>query len=149
MHHKKRNPKEYIHYGSDVFDINHKLSGERFDKPSGFWASPVVSNYYSWYDFCMDSDFRTQTLFKSFVFTLKPKSRILKVHNISDISEYIKYDENIKGLGFNHKKLNEDFDGMEVFMSGDLRDTNIFYTWDVDSLVIWNLNCIVVKKERN
>lgn len=153
MHHKKRIPKTYIHYGSATFDPKHKLSPERWDKPAGFWASPISCGI-SWKDFCKGERWNLESLTVSFRFHLKKGTRILKVHDMSDIRPYLDYNKPIvdwfkgKEYAFDHEALRRDYDGMELFLSDSwyLRDYIRFYTWDVDSLVLWNLDKVIVEK---
>lgn len=149
MHHKKRVPKTYIHYGASSFDVNHKLSPERYDKPAGFWASPVCTDW-GWKNFCEAEDFLTETLNKSFRFQLKKGTRILKIHHPSDINPWLKETDSFFHVGIDHEKLKKEYDGMEVFVSDCWglfhNHMPIFWSWDVDSLVIWNMDKVEVIK---
>ena len=148
MHHKKKqHSKTYIHYGSKLFIPDHKLSIERWDKPAGFWSSPVSSNW-GWKEFCENEDWNLESLENSFMFYLKKGTKILKIHDIKDVTKYLKkYDYLGDDIyGFNHELLKNDYDGLELFLwdSWHLRDYCIFYGWDVDSLVLWNLDKVVL-----
>lgn len=150
MHHKKRQPKTYIHYGNTSFDPT-KTTNPRWDKPAGFWASPVCSKW-GWKDFLETENWRTETLNKSFQFRLKKGTRILKIHKVQDIYPYLK--EQKKTLldwkwQLDHDALKRNYDGMEVFISdcwGLFHNHPLFWSWDVDSLVIWNMDKVKVIK---
>ena len=50
----------------------------------------------------------------------------------------------------NLEKIYKHFDAMELHLSDDrngLRDTNVFYGWDVDSIVVWNPDVIVSERK--
>lgn len=144
--------KQYIHYGSSCFDLdifNEKKANPRNNSylnkpPYGFWASPVGSDYWTWRDWCESEDYHTDRLDKSFKFTLTKKARILTVRSREDIFPYL-----IPKKYFSYKldfyRIMKDYDGMELIHGNrylELHD-NEFYTWDVDSIVIWNPYIIV------
>ena len=146
---------EYIHYGSDHFEKDKLLSTmnpaykyRRFDKPHGLWASPVKSDL-GWKNWCENEDYATEKLDESFTFTLKT-CRVLHIRRPGDIEPYLEKVPPYKGQLFDHWKLNlskiyKNFDAMELHLSENwrLHDTDIFYSWDVDSIVIWNPDVIV------
>ena len=156
--------KTYRHYGSEAFDyaalkdsVTEPITPTASDKPPGLWASPVNSQL-NWYDWCMREEFYTERLQTYFDFTIKEDSRILDIYEEEDIIPYIIKDpfrlsmpHHIKerrtdiGDKYNLEKLFEEYDGMELHLDDNyaaLRYT-IFYTWDVDSIVIWNPDIII------
>ena len=152
----------YVHYGSDTFNrAQVALSASHWNKasigkPNGLWASPVDAKE-GWKDWCEGEDFNTERLDKSFKFKLTKGSRILEIHQIEDILFYVI--SNDLGwrvwIGFesmcvvlNRDALMTDFDGMELYLSENykLRD-QFFYSWDCDSICIWNPDVIEVIKE--
>lgn len=146
MHHKKKQrSKAYIHYGSNLFIPEHKLSIERWDKPAGFWSSPVSSEL-GWKEFCEREKWKMESLGNSFMFCLKKGTKILKVHGIKDVIKYLKKYDTLDVYGFDHELLKSNYDGLELFLGDSwyLRNYPIFYGWDVDSLVLWNLDKVVL-----
>lgn len=156
--------KVYRHYGASVFDPTHKLGGGHMGKPNGLWASPKKSNEksWTWKDFCESEDFRVESLNRHFDFRLKKGTRILRVHTLSDIIPYLKTTEDYQGYcelfpsliaadptrgkKLDMIKIHANFDGMEVYMGQnwcELHDSDMFYSWDVDSLVLWNLDRVI------
>lgn len=141
--------KIYIHCGSNEFKPELvKKSYARWDKPSGLWASPEDAEF-SWKDWCECEEFHVDRLKSSFRFTLKKIAKVLQVYSLADIKPFLS--DNPESL-FWQKKLNlneiySKFDAMEVHMSAnwcELHDFHLFYTWDVDSIVIWNPDVVEV-----
>lgn len=152
MHHKKRPPKVYIHYGNDTFIPSHVCQPQRWDKPSGLWASPISAGW-GWKDFIhAEWNSMIPTLATSFCFQLKKGTKILKVKTMQDIFPYLKYRkpdfEGDRDYELDHEKLRREFDGLELFYSGkfNFHDTRLFWSWDCDSLVLWNTAKIQIIK---
>lgn len=156
-----RRKKVYIHYGSSHFDPDHMLGGGHMGKPDGFWASPKYGRF-RWIDFCLDEHFHIERLNKHIKFRLKKGTRILNVKCLEDIIPYLtKAERNewelamyrissrkdpTRGMKLDMDKIKANYDGMEVYMcrdNGDLHRSYLFSAYDVDSLVIWNLDRIV------
>ena len=133
----------YRHYGTDRIDMDRKYTTSRGDKPAGLWASPVSCGD-PWKEWCEDEDYEIEKLDRHFDFTLKPGARILHVREKEDAAPYIR--SLLGGLiqELDHESLQRDFDGMELHLSDNwsLRDMNVFYYWNVDSIVIWGLDVI-------
>lgn len=141
----------YIHYGNDHFDMDvfnarkiayeNKLSAMAINKPPfGFWACRTDDEF-GWKYWCECEDFHTDRLDKSFVFTLSESARILTIRSHDDIEPFLT--ENpfwsiSKVIDF--EKIMFRYDALEL-IHGDnytcLHD-GLFYSWDVDSIVIWN-----------
>ena len=150
----------YIHYGSDTYipeimiaklntEINKlNIYGKdylsMYRKPEGLWASPIDASY-GWKSFCKDAHLYKTDFAKYFKFRLSKKAKILHIHCLNDIRKYLT-EGNVEGdKALNFKKIYHKFDGIEVHMSehfGELRDQ--FYSWDCDSICIWNPNIIQV-----
>ena len=156
--------KVYRHYGASLFDPTHKLGGGHMGKPNGLWASPKKSNEksWTWKDFCEDANFRLESLNRHFDFRLKKGTRILRIHHLCDILPYLENDDDYeeyckifpsliaadptKRKKLNMKKIHANFDGMEVYMGqswNELHNSEMFWAYDVDSLVLWNLDRVV------
>lgn len=151
--------KIYRHYGADTFDPGKTFSGYPVNfKPPGFWASPCDCEY-GWKEFCEDQEFRVENLARHFDFTLSKDARILEIHTPSDVLPYTKKDpyapayssigdkDPTLGRMLDVCKLMNDFDGMEVYISENYNDfwwSKLFYGYDVDSLVLWNLDVVRV-----
>lgn len=154
----------YVHYGADVFDpVITAKNGLAYDwkkafmgKPSGLWASSVDAGL-SWKDWCESEDYHTEQLEKCFRFKIKDGARILEIHQIEDILDYL--EKSVDGwtvwldgahmhASLNANRLRSEFDGMELYLSENwqLRD-QYFYPWDVDSICIWNPDVVEVIKQ--
>lgn len=146
----------YIHYGHESFDPLYMLSTMKYaykyrrrDKPHGLWASPVDCEL-PWKEWCENEDFHTDTLDKSFTFSLSPDARVLHAKHLRDIEPFIRYDNSISDR-WTYPMLYLDaiykmYDAMEVHMSkhwNELHDFSLFYSWDVDSIVVWNPDVII------
>lgn len=141
----------YIHYGSNTFDINKDVSFTVHTdwKPSGLWASPETCML-SWADFCKEAQFHCDRLAKHFTFQLSPEAKILHLHKLDDAKDYLEVAETTRYNTYyklNSNRLYENFDGVELHISEDyarFHSNNVFNTWDVDSICIWNLNVIQI-----
>lgn len=141
---------EYIHYGTDKFNPALVSTEENhFRKPAGLWASPTDTNW-GWKDWCLAEDFHTGSLNKFFKFTLKPCAKILVVNGLDDVMDYLDIIETefkyLPDIRLKRKELYRDFDGMMVWMShnwNELHNNILFNLWDVDSIVVWNLDVII------
>ena len=144
----------YIHFGDDTFrpETIEKIV-YRKDKPSGLWASPLDSNW-RWDHWCKSSGCRSEEeLAPRFMFKLSGKARVLHVHTLKDLEPYI--NDHNHYLGFDDRldfrTLYKKYDAMEVHMSSnwcELHDYFLLYTWDVDSLVVWNPDVARVIKDK-
>lgn len=157
--------KQYIHYGNDHFDIdifNEKKANPRDNSfmnkpPYGFWASPVGSDYWTWREWCESEDWHTERLDISFEFTLTKKAKILTVRSREDIFPYLIESITLcKKPVLDFNRIMAEYDGMEIIHGHNGKNFmdlhyNEFYSWDVDSIVIWNPYIIVpmnkVRKE--
>lgn len=148
----------YIHYGSDRFD-RQILEDKRSEnanrvtwKPCGLWASPVDAGL-GWREWCEDECFDRSDFSKAFRFDVTPNAKILHVRSLKDVEQYITKSpyEALFAAGFDYLdcgKLCRDYDGIELHISDNyaaLHMSNVFYTWDVDSICVWNPDAIVVE----
>ena len=139
-------------YVDDGRDLN---SSGRGDKPRyGLWASPTDADY-GWRQWIESEDFRVDEYTQSsFEFDLSSGARILHIYSEDDIMPFIIKDKEF-GMFFMSKtaigdridfdRIAGDYDGLELHLSdnyGELHDS-IFYTWDCDSIVIWNPDVII------
>lgn len=143
----------YVHYGNSIFRpelIVKKL--DRFDKPSGLWASPEDS-VWGWKEWCEAEQFKSEEyLNESFKFTLKNNARVLHVYSLNDVTPYLAWDDLLSRHKLNLPMIYSEFDAMEVHMSGnwcELHDSELFYSWDVDSIVVWNPEVVELNKGEN
>ncbi len=151
--------KVFIHYG-------HLIEKEKFvpafdgktkylQKPEGgLWSSPVDSSW-GWVDWCTAEEFRTGTFKVWTKFKLKPNTKILIVDSFDDLarifSKYAIRDKTTcfeQVLAFN-KIIADGYDGMYLTENGNIEchfpqiDINL-YTWDCESLVLFNMDCIEI-----
>ncbi len=158
------NNNRYIHFGSNHYDkqrleraVTSDKKYRRLDKPNGLWASPIDAKY-GWKEWCENEEFRLEGLEESFEFTLSPEAKILRIEKLSDATDYFIADRRIDYANtlittvysLNLPLIYDRYDAMEVILSNDwqtFHDINIFYTWDVDSICVWNPDIIVKVKE--
>jgi hypothetical protein len=152
---------KYIHYGNDHFDrdLFQPIKNDciPWNKPmshTGLWASPVNSDN-SWREFVMYSyTDRIPSLEKSFIFSLKENSKVLRIHNNTDLMESFKnpfitwtacgsLHSALGGLKIDYEGLiKQGYDAIEVYIADE--ETYFgFYGWDCDSLLVLNPDCII------
>lgn len=147
----------YIHYGCDHFDfdrlnkqylevINDFCNQNNFlnKPPIGLWASPV-NCHRTWKDWCEAEDFHTDSLNKSFTFSLTDNAKVLMVRSIDDVNAYIKYGDLFSTMDMKYvdfEKIMRRFDAMELCHDDNYMELHsypgMFNSWDVDSIVVWN-----------
>lgn len=149
-------------YGTDRINKGYTYNAQRdsrnhlnmINKPVGLWSSPNDDkNFYTWKKWCISEDYKTDTLDIWVDFTIKPGSRVLMLTSEANMDWCYKrygYHDNIRTSGrrFNWKLIEKDFDAV-YFDSRKwscLKSKYDFYCWDVDSLCVFNLNCICSKK---
>lgn len=149
----------YIHYNSDMYDQDrlrramvNKHKNSRYDKPKGLWASPENSKW-DWKSWCIAEDFYVEKLDKNFRFKLSPDAKILRLNKIEEADRYITWIDN-RTIELNLPLIYNNFDAMEVSYSSDYhfgsvwfddsREViNLFNSWDVDSICVWNPDVIM------
>ena len=158
VHLRKMMSNKYIHYGSSSFDLNKfntpKNCTEPWNKPDPgtcLWASPIDSEN-GWKDWCIDNHFRIERLKTSFIFSLKPKAKILNLRTDEELDQALKLDliyprrEFIGSLPdyyMDFEKLtSKGFDAIEVCIYSSRIYWGL-YGWDCDSLLVLNPDCIV------
>lgn len=140
--------REYVHFGTGRFDPDHDMSRATSNKPSGFWASPVDSEY-GWRDFVihgMPERIDDVASVPYIVFHLKEGAKVLDVRKPEDIEGYITADGKI-----DFEKIEKDYDALELHLSGEHYEElywGHFYGWDCDSIVIWNPDCIIEDRDK-
>ena len=148
--------KIWIHYGSDKFDpelvvANSKKLHNRC-KPNGLWASPDDKLSWTWKRWCESEDFHCDRLNRYFKFRVSSKAKILWVHKLRDIDPYLINGDS--GYYFdcklNTQVLMSKFDGIVLIHGKNYSElhNNFFYTWDVDSICVWNPDVIELVNER-
>lgn len=145
--------KIYIHYGHDSFNFEEFTPVETrkyVNKPfGGLWASPEDSSN-SWKHFVI-SEFPEWGLGKLdiyFKFTLSKDAKVLKIKSLKDLTnlpkikspKFFKELDLEDTLDFNY--LKENWDALELTLTPELNTFNLFYGWDVDSLLVFNPNII-------
>ena len=157
----------FISYGTNKFDVNQMrninkdinsremmVSLSRNKPLGGLWASPLCSDR-SWGEWCSNNNFRLETLSTHFLFKIKKNSNIYVIDNIDDlikISDY--YTPKIGKRCINIPYLLDNYDGIFVTSSAvhKLRILDDYlmsdlYSWDVESICIWNKNIIIPIEE--
>lgn len=145
----------YIHYGSEHFYSslfvpirNRPFPYVKPDPSSGMWGSPVDSDH-GWKEWCIDNDFHLEEFSESFIFELKPGSKILRITNDEELHQLVAdsfFNEAYKSmydfycLDF-EDLLEQGYDAVEVHVTTyDIYFK--FYGWDCDSILILNPNCV-------
>lgn len=152
----------YIHYGSDAFDRDKFKTFDNepdafhhggLNKPGngvGLWACRTDCEL-NWKDWCENEDYEIHELKHSFKFTLIDNAKILTVRSNNDIEKFMKpLNERLSIFRWLNFKdiVDAGYDGLELIHGNHWRELHdgVFYTWDVDSIVVWNPDVIV---ERN
>lgn len=138
----------YIHYGSDKFDKTKFKPITNLDWgikcAGGLWASPIYAKY-SWKDWCKDNSFRECLEENSFKFKLKDNVNVLIINSIDDINGLPTIDRCLViGVCLDFEKLIKmGYDAIQVNISNDWNNLYwAFYSWDCDSLLVFNSNII-------
>lgn len=146
---------EYIHYGSNKFDINKFnpiMNRAFFNKPyGGLWASRINSKY-SWKNWNENEQFIDCNEENSFKFILSENANVLEIHSHKDLDKIPQVniqDEYSFLFSTNFfpdykKLLCNKIDAIEVFISDDYELYWKLYGWDCDSILIMNPNIIKV-----
>lgn len=146
----------------ECLDIN----GLRFPF-NGLWASPVDTDW-GWIDWCKQNDFHLDSFEWYQTFTLKDNAKICTIDSLQSLNVFLKkYAKRVETIDYdytrkqkfvditedidpnawvasgtyryNWNKVVIDFDGIEVSHDFNFNLIHkIFYTWDCDSIVIWN-----------
>ena len=144
----------YKHYGAKKFNyelIKHQFSNNFSDpwislwKPYGLWGCRKDQEF-NWYDYCSSQNFRNIKEDDYFYFKLRENTKVLEIHNAKDIIPYT-YLNITNRLNLN--KLVHDYDAIELFLFEnyeELHYNDIFYSWDIDSICVWNPQVIIPLK---
>lgn len=152
-------------------ELFHRVLNDTKDnrnKPfGGLWASTYFqdeenNHYSSWINWCRNNyledadDELLQKYSNGIVFELKPET---KIYQIDSMDEYLKCLEKYsiilkmfrlkKGIDF--EKLSLDYDAIHLTENAiwqmrfilDRSDIMDFYSWDAESFILFNLDCIV------
>lgn len=158
--------KEFIMIGTPIItkELFRKvlipLDNYSFKPSGGFWSSFYTGNFCisEWFTYLQDSKSiaRYKDLNNSVIFTLKEDAKILTINNHEQLLELaIKYPSYHHILGyygeinqsnttFDFIKMSEDYDGVYINynMITNERKTSIFNKFSVNSLLLFNLECI-------
>lgn len=144
----------FVSYGTKSFDeenfktphFNHLINKPR----GGFWGSPIYSKF-GWADFCSREDFNVKSLAESVLFKVKSDAKIYVIDTKEDYRNII---TTISDGGYRQEvidfyKLSKNYDG--IFVTSNAVSKLRFvpngqglYTWDVESICIFNPNVIEV-----
>jgi hypothetical protein len=136
---------QYIHYGADSYNKLKfkKVVGSHIgiNKPiGGLWASPVDSNW-GWINWCKQNKYHTERLDKYFKFTLVNGSRVFHIRTYDDMFKLPCVDNN--DIEYDWLKIKQKYDAVELHITENYPlFHDVFYSWDVDSIVILNPNII-------
>lgn len=153
--------KDLIVLGIDTIDPNKfqevKNSRSRNKPIGGLWTSPIDS-IYGWKDFVKIESYKKEKYLSKFVLlSLKDSAKILKIDSAKDFDEapkrYIKGENDwyppIKYLDFEEIAKSYDalwltYNGVKElsYCLGDDAFIGDLYGWDVETVLLFNLNCI-------
>ena len=148
----------YIHYGATSFDP------ERFKKPlndyhsikpipdTGFWASPIDAKK-GWRDWAESESFRYYDEDNCFKFKMKDPSKIFYVDSFDAynnlVGNYgIRKSDDFRLDRYNpyyidfEKMVADGWDGLEISLSEFPPLYHLLFTWDCDSILIFNSDSI-------
>ena len=156
---------KYIMVGTKIItkeifrNVLRPLNNYYFLPSGGFWSAPY--NEYSispWFDYLIDnrSTYPEKDINSASIFTLKDNAKILTIDNYETLKDIIeKYpsyhhllnfykEQTNKELSINYELLSKDYDGIYVNYKNFeySRDTIIFNHWDVNTLLLFNLDVI-------
>ena len=141
-------PVSFIHYGSSSFEpmLFTPIRNHEFTKPrGGLWASSLASPY-SWKDWCEEEEFDVDRLQWSFIFSLKPGTKIKVLETNTDlINVPLQKRERYFDMSLvlpDFEALSKQYDAL-YFPNpyGELRWK--LYGWDVESLLVMKPDCII------
>ena len=141
----------YVHYGQPAFDrrLFNPVRNIGGVKPyGGLWASPAASPL-GWSDWCIENDFRTDSLKTGFMFCLADDARVLDIYRSDQLDGLPELDAGRTGWCFlDFEKLAQEYDAVELDLSNEVRDrwdSGLYYRlygWDCDSILIMNPDII-------
>lgn len=147
--------KIWIHYGANAFNPEKMTENSKrlfANKPNGLWASPTNRNAWTWEKFCKSEEFHLERLDKSFKFRVSRKAKILWVHKPEDVEKYTYVEDmgRYKTKRVDIKTIMNNFDGMALIHGKNYMELHydVFGTWDVDSICIWNPDVIEEEKKQ-
>lgn len=142
----------YVHFGTNQFDkklFRPVKNSFLQTKPSGgFWGSPVDGKY-TWELWNIDNHFAdVSESAPKLYFTLKPSAKILKINNEESFQQFdSKYKLPKTDLQlfypYDWIRVAKDYDAMEVSISDYNALYMKLYTWDCDSICVFNPNVVV------
>lgn len=145
--------REYIHYGHKHFDKSLFKEVRGWDnctnKPyGGLWGSPVDTDW-GWMNWCVSEQFHLDRYKDSFKFTLENGSKVFHIRNRNDIFKLpvAKYPDpnsfSCIGWYYDWDKIAKKYDAVELHFSNDYSlFHDVFYCWDVDSIIVLNPDII-------
>ena len=158
-HTRESKPVTYIHYLNGHTEFDTRLfrpitNGNLGVKPyGGLWASPVDSEN-SWKTWCECENFRECRDDCSFKFTMRNPEKVFYVDSEKSYMElarlYGRMREDPWGIGrgldyIDFEQMQRDgWDALEISLTDYYRLYNLMYTWDCDSIVVFNKDAIVL-----
>ena len=143
--------KTYIHFGTNHFDKSFfKPITQRLPtKPDGgFWGSPIDGKY-TWEKWNIDNDYNdVSENSPKIYFTLISSARVLTINNEESFQQFDKKYKLPKTEfdlfdRYNWKQIANDYDAMEISISDYPALYMKLYTWDCDSICVFNPNVII------
>ena len=145
----------------DIFrSVLRPFDNYTFKPTGGFWSSTLKNNAYNisdWFNYLLDERdlARKKDIKHATVFTLKNNAKILEINNPEDIVELSKkypsyhhllnfYKElTYRNTIFDFEALSKDYDGVYLNYNKIMcSDIISFDSWSVNSLLLFNLDCI-------
>lgn len=144
---------DIIHYGNSFFDTNkfEAIKNYMVKPRGGFWTSPIDSNL-SWYQYCLKTNYKIESLNNWCILKFKENAKILLIDNINDLLRLpINKKRFITSLDF--ELIAEFYDAIWLTEDGQYRtrlpnneialkyNLNL-YSWDVETILILNKDAV-------
>lgn len=137
----------YEHVGASHFDRGLFMPIKKHfpTKPrGGFWASPCGEGFFTWKDWSKANYYDIDNA-DHFFFTLKDNAKVFRISSQEEYEEFVnrfgKIEEGMFGLTkvlFDWKHIAEVLDAVEVDVSSWIKLYDLMYSWDCDSICIFN-----------
>lgn len=156
--------KIYRHYGSSKYDprcVNIVTRSRTIKPVGGLWACPLDSKN-SWYNWCKQEYWNTDSLNTYFDFKISDETKVLQINSFQDLVNMVRSFpgrsmDNLESSLIYHKAnsdyhftkfpdyvaISKKYDAIEVSITNCPDLFSWMYGWDVDSLVIWNEEMVI------
>lgn len=146
----------FIHFGSDSLveiPLEPSYNGLLYKPCNGLWSckyTPNSKHRSAWEEYCSNNQINWKNFSKYVLFKLKKDARILLINDTKDFGMVAEVFQNkFEGwlsmpLGLDYHQISKYFDGIYLTKDGQMKNFFNLYGWDVESLVLFNLNKIIL-----